>query len=111
MPLLNGSKTFKCLSIMNDPTCMLIHVYKYVVFITTSLNHPSGAPDFTTGYNNIRFVVVRDMFNSAPRRIRRHSHRHYKYHILHDVSLNDLLPFIQKPLGIQHTPNYFHYPF
>jgi len=43
-----------------------------------------------------------DIFNSAPRRKRSHGHRHYTSPIFHDVSLNDLLPFRQKLLGIHH---------
>jgi hypothetical protein len=49
-----------------------------------------------------RSVNVMDIFNSAPRRKRSHGHRHYASPIFHDVSLNDLLPFMQKPLGIHH---------
>jgi hypothetical protein len=47
-------------------------------------------------------TYVMDIFNSAPRRKRRHGHRHYTSPMFHDVSLNDLLPFMQKPLGIHH---------
>ena len=43
-----------------------------------------------------------DIFNSTPRRKRSHGHRHYTSRIFHDVSLNDLLPFMQKPLGMHH---------
>jgi hypothetical protein len=49
-----------------------------------------------------RSVNVMHIFNSAPRRNRSHDHRHYTSPIFHDVSLNDLLPFMQKPLGIHH---------
>jgi hypothetical protein len=42
------------------------------------------------------------IFNSAPRRKRSHGHRHYASPIFHDVSLNGLLPFMQKPLGMHH---------
>ena len=49
-----------------------------------------------------RSVNVMDIFNSAPRRKRSHGHRHYTSPMFHDVSLNDLLPFMQKPLGIHH---------
>ena len=45
---------------------------------------------------------VIDIFNSAPLRKRSHGHRHYASPILHDVLLNDLLPFMQKPLGMHH---------
>jgi hypothetical protein len=41
-----------------------------------------------------------DIFNSAPRRKLSHDHRNYTSPILHDVSLNDLLPFMQIPLGM-----------
>ena len=43
-----------------------------------------------------------DIFNSTPRRKRSHGHRHYTFPILHDVSLSDLLPFMQKPLSMHH---------
>ena len=43
-----------------------------------------------------------DIFNSAPRRKRCHGHRHYTTPMFHDVSLNDILPFMQKPLGMHH---------
>jgi len=49
-----------------------------------------------------RSVNVVYIFNSAPRRKQSHGHRHYTSPILHDVSLNDLLPFMQKPLGMHH---------
>ena len=47
-----------------------------------------------------RSVNVMDIFNSTPRRKQSHGHRHYTSLIFHDVSLNDLLPFMQKPLGM-----------
>ena len=47
-------------------------------------------------------VNVMNIFNSTPRRRRSHGHRHYTSTSLHDVSINDLLPCIQKPLGIHH---------
>jgi hypothetical protein len=43
-----------------------------------------------------------DIFNSASRRKRSHGHRHYTSPIVHDVSLNDLLTFMQKPLVMHH---------
>ena len=43
-----------------------------------------------------------DIFNSDIRRKRSHGHRHYTFPLFHDVSLNDLLPFMQKPVGIRH---------
>ena len=49
-----------------------------------------------------RSVNVMDIFNSALRRKRSHGHRHYTSPIFYNVSLNDLLPFVQKPLGIHH---------
>jgi len=49
-----------------------------------------------------RSVNVVCIFNSAPRRKRSYGHRHYTSPILHDVSLNDLLPFMQKPMGMHH---------
>jgi hypothetical protein len=49
-----------------------------------------------------RSVNVMDIFNSAPRRKRGHGHRHYTSPIFYNVSLNDLLPYVQKPLGIHH---------
>ena len=49
-----------------------------------------------------RSVNVMDIFNSAPRRKRSHGHRHYTTPMFHDVSLNDILPFMQKPLGMHH---------
>ena len=45
---------------------------------------------------------VMDIFNSASRRKRSHGHRHYTSSIFHDVSLNDLLSLMQKPLGMHH---------
>ena len=45
---------------------------------------------------------VMNIFHSTPRRRRSHGHRHCTSPTLHDVSINDLLPFIQKPLGIHH---------
>ena len=47
-------------------------------------------------------VNVMDIFNSAPRRKRSHGHRHYASPICYDVSLNGLLPFMPKPLGMHH---------
>jgi hypothetical protein len=43
-----------------------------------------------------------DIFNTSPRRKRNHGHRQYTSPILHDVSLNSSLPFMQKPLGMLH---------
>jgi hypothetical protein len=51
---------------------------------------------------NCRSLNVIDIFNSTPRHKRSHFHRHYAAPIFHDVSLNDLLPFMQKPLGVYH---------
>ena len=47
-------------------------------------------------------VNVMGIFKSAPRRKRSHGHRYYTSPIFHDVSLNDLLTFMQKPLGMHH---------
>ena len=47
-------------------------------------------------------VNVMNIFNSNPRRTRSHGHCHYRSPTLHDVSINDLLPFIQKPLCVHH---------
>jgi len=47
-------------------------------------------------------VNVMAIFNSAPRCKRSQGHRHYTSPILHVVSLNDLLPFMQKPLDMHH---------
>ena len=47
-------------------------------------------------------INVMNVFNNTPRRKRSHGHRHYTPPKFHDVSFNDLLPFIQKPLGIHH---------
>ena len=53
-----------------------------------------------------------NIFISTPRRRRSHGHRHYTSPTSHDVSFNDLLPFIQKPLGIHHIRKKFiPYPF
>ena len=49
-----------------------------------------------------RSVNVMDIFNSDPRRKRSQSYRHYTSPILQDVSLNHLLQFMQKPLGMYH---------
>jgi hypothetical protein len=49
-------------------------------------------------------VNVMDIFNSTSRRRRSHGHRHYISPIFHDVSLNDPLPLMQKPLGIFTIP-------
>ena len=47
-------------------------------------------------------INVMNVFNAKTRRKRSHGHRHYTSPKFHDVSFNDLLPFIQKPLGIHH---------
>ena len=49
-----------------------------------------------------RSVNVIDIFNSVPRRKQSRGLRHYTSLIYHDVSLNDYLPFMQKPLGMHH---------
>ena len=47
-----------------------------------------------------RSVNVMDIFNSAPRLKRSHGDRHYTSPIFHDVSLNDHISLMQKPLGM-----------
>ena len=42
------------------------------------------------------------LFNHNHRRQRSHGHRHYTSPLVHDVSINGLLPFLQKPLGLHH---------
>jgi len=51
--------------------------------------------------SNITLNVI-GIFYSTPRRKRNHGHRHYTSPIFQDVSLNDLLPLMQKPLGMHH---------
>ena len=43
-----------------------------------------------------------DIFNFTPRCKHNHDHCHYKSPILHEVLLNGLLPFMQKPLDRHH---------
>ena len=45
---------------------------------------------------------VLNVFDKNPGRERSHSHRHYTSSNLHDVSIDGLLPFIQKPLRLHH---------
>ena len=45
-------------------------------------------------------VNVMRIFNENTRRKRGHGHRHYTSPQKHDVSLDSLLPFLQKPLGL-----------
>ena len=53
-------------------------------------------------------VNVLDIFNSV---LRRGGGRGHLKYTLHDVSLNDLLPFIQKPLSIHYIrPKLFSLP-
>ena len=48
-------------------------------------------------------VNVMNIFEYSPRRTRSHGKRHYKPPNFHDdVSLDDLLPFLNKPLGLHH---------
>jgi hypothetical protein len=47
-------------------------------------------------------VNVMNIFNSASRRRRSHGHRRHTPPAANDVSLIDLLPFVQKPLGMHH---------
>ena len=43
-----------------------------------------------------------NLFDKNPTRERSHGHRHYMSPKIHDVSIDGLLPFIQKPLGLHH---------
>ena len=45
---------------------------------------------------------VMNLFPSHSRRKRSHGHRHYTPVWHNDISFDDLLPFINKPLGIHH---------
>ena len=45
---------------------------------------------------------VMNLFPSHSRRKRSHGHRHYTPAWHNDISFDDLLPFINKPLGIHH---------
>ena len=47
-------------------------------------------------------VNVMNLFDKTPRRKRSHGTRHRNPSTIHDVTINDLLPFVQKPLGIHH---------
>jgi hypothetical protein len=75
---------------------------------------PNGCNDKIDGIGILssptcRSVNVMDIFNSGPRRKRSHGHRHFTYPIFHDVSLNDLLPLMQKPLGMHHIRSKLFY--
>ena len=50
-----------------------------------------------------RSVNVMDISNFASRCKRSHGHRHYTSPIFHDVSLNVLLPFMQKRRYASHS--------
>ena len=80
------------------------HHYTSPIFYNVSLNDLLPYVQKPLGIHQIdgRSVNVMHIFNSASRRNRSHYHRHYTSPIFHDVSLNDLLPFMQKPLGIHH---------
>jgi hypothetical protein len=53
-----------------------------------------------------------DIVNSAPPRGRSHGHLHFTSSMLNDISLNDHLPFMHKPLNMHHSrTKLFHYPF
>jgi len=43
-----------------------------------------------------------NLFTKSPRRKRSHGHRHYTSPKMHDVSIDGLLPFMNKPLGLHH---------
>ena len=45
---------------------------------------------------------VMSILNPSPRRKRSHGHRHYTSPDDHDISFNDLLSYMQKPLGLHH---------
>ena len=47
-------------------------------------------------------VNVLGLFNKTSRRKRSHGHRHYTPPIIHDVSFDKLLPYVQKPLGLHY---------
>ena len=43
-----------------------------------------------------------ELFNNTPRRKRSHGHRSYNKPIIHDVSFDSLLPYVNTPLGPHH---------
>ena len=47
-------------------------------------------------------VNVMNIFDNAHIRKRSHDHRRYTSPKLHDVSINGLLSYVQKPLGMHH---------
>ena len=47
-------------------------------------------------------VNVMGLFTNTPRRKRSHGHRSYNKPIIHDVSFDSLLPYMNKPLGPHH---------
>jgi hypothetical protein len=47
-------------------------------------------------------VNAMNIFDNAPIRKRSHDHRRYTSPKLHDVSINGLLSYVQKPLGMHH---------
>ena len=47
-------------------------------------------------------INVMQLFNRSSRRARSHGHRHYNPPIIHQVSFDELLPYIQTPLGVHH---------
>ena len=52
-------------------------------------------------YSALNVIYI---FNPAPGCKRNHGQRHFRSPILHDASMNNPLPFIQKPLGMHHIP-------
>ena len=42
------------------------------------------------------------LFANTSRRKRSHGHRSYNKPIIHDVSFDSLLPYVNKPLGLHH---------
>ena len=53
------------------------------------------------GCSNVNMMNIVDV-DKTPRRKRNHGHRQYTSHKLHDVSINDLIPYSHKPLGMHH---------
>ena len=47
-------------------------------------------------------VNVMGLFTNTPRRKRSHGHRSYNKPIIHDVSFDSLLPYVNTPLGPHH---------
>jgi hypothetical protein len=57
-------------------------------------------------------VNVMNIFDNTPRRKWSHGHRQYTSPKLHDVSINGLLSYVQKPLGMHHIQTkLYSFPF